>query len=119
MITPREFKRLNYPQEQAVQHNVAVLANTDILATVLSPIETDYPVIFRAMVAFNAVGVFSARITRAAVTVGEDFNSGGNLVANAAYAFDLLVSQGDTINFRYSANATMLVLRVQEIRLGA
>jgi len=36
-------------------------------------------------------------------------------VANALYIFDMLVHSGDKVNFQYSVNATLLVLRVQEI----
>jgi len=44
-----------------------------------------------------------------------EFNAGASLVANALYIFDMLVHSGDKVNFRYSVNATLLVLRVQEI----
>lgn len=105
------------PIEKAVLHNVAVVGATDILATALSPITGRTAVLFRIMVVVSVAGVFSARITRAAVTVGGDFNSGAALVANALHTFDLLVHTGDTINFRHSVGASM-TLRVQEIYAG-
>lgn len=119
MMTPREFKRLNYPEEKAVVHNTAVGAGADILATALSPTEADHPVCFRAMVSFSVIGILSVTITRALNTQVLNLNSGGNLVADALYAFDVLVHSGDTINFRYSAPAILRVMRVQEIKVGA
>ena len=105
------------PIEKAVIHNVAVLAATDVLATALAPITGRTAVLFRILVMVSVAGVFSARITRATVTVGGDFNSGAALVANALHTFDLLIHTGDTINFRTSVGANM-TLRVQEIYAG-
>lgn len=101
------------PLEKAVEHNTAELAGVDILAAALVP--TNTPCLFRLMVAFNAAGVFSVTITRAANTQIANFNNGAALTLNSLYMFDHLVHAGDTINYRYSANAQLMVLRVQEI----
>lgn len=94
-------------------HNTAELAGVDILAAALAP--TNSPATFRIAIAFNAVGVFSATVTRGGNTQVVNFNSGVNLNANAVYVFDLPVQAGDTVNFRYSVNATLMIMRVSEV----
>ena len=109
------------PRELANVHNTAVSAATDILSSTIAPSSgtpAKLAVLFRVQVAMNTAGVFSARITKSSTTVGVNFNSGANLVADSVYIFDLLVHNGDTVNFRHSVEATMLVLRVQEIPVG-
>lgn len=102
--------------EKANEHNTAEAANTDILAVALSPKNT--PCLFRVMVAFDTPGIFRATITKAGNTQTVSFNNGVNLSANCLYIFDHLVHIGDTINYQYSANAQLMVLRVQEIIAG-
>jgi len=99
--------------EKANQHNVSVTANTDILSEDLTP--TNAPCLFRVMVCLNSAGVFSAMVTKSDSEQQLKLNAAGNLVADAAYMFDLLVHDGDLINFQHSADATLKVLRVQEI----
>jgi len=103
------------PLEKVNEHNTAILANTDILSTAITPTYSRGCVIFRIMVAMDAGGIFRATLTRAAVTVTLDFNTGFFLIPDTIHCFDLLASSGDTVNFQYSAAVTMLVLRVQEI----
>ena len=103
------------PVEKANIHNAAVTAATDILAATITPIYSRECVIFRIMVAMDAGGIFRATLTQDAVTVTVDFNTGFFLIPNTIYCFDLLVHEDDTVNFQYSATATMLLLRVQEI----
>jgi hypothetical protein len=40
---------------------------------------------------------------------------GGALSANCLYAFDIIVESGESVNLRYSVNATILDLKVVEI----
>jgi len=101
------------PLERANLHNTSVTADTDILTTALSP--ANKPCLLRIQCAFVASGVFKARITKAGNTQTVLFNSGGSLIANALYILDMLVHDGDTVNFWYSVNTTLQVLRVQEI----
>jgi hypothetical protein len=42
-------------------------------------------------------------------------NGGGALYANCMYAFDIIVESGESVNLRYSVNATVLELKVVEI----
>lgn len=104
------------PIEKANEHNVSVTAATDILSAVITP--SSPPSLLRVMCCFSAAGVFSARITKGGTTVSTNFNSGSSLTADALYIFDTLVHSGDTVNFRYSVNATMRLLRVQELFMG-
>lgn len=101
------------PIEKASQHNVSVTADTDILALDLTP--TNTPCLFRVMVSLNTAGVFSAMVTKSDSTQQLKLNSASNLAADAVYMFDVLVHSGDTVNFQHSADATLKVLRVQEI----
>jgi len=93
--------------------NTAVGAAADIFATPLSP--TNSPATFRIYVCFDTAGVLTVRRTRNGVTVSEQLNSGIALTANAAYIFDIIVQEGDTINLRHSAGATILYLIVLEV----
>lgn len=99
--------------EKANEHNVSVTADTDILSSEITPSNT--PCMFRIMVCLNTAGVLSAMVTKADSTQQLKFNAASNLVADAVYMFDLLVHDGDSINFQHSAAATLKVLRVQEI----
>ena len=100
---------------KATQHSVAVTAATDILSSTIQLAYGREVGVFRVSVSFDGAGAFSARVTKSATTVGVDLNGGTNLTANALYTFDLPVHTGDTVNFRYSATATMLLMRVQEL----
>lgn len=104
------------PIEKANEHNTAETANTNILAAALSP--TNTPCLFRVMVAFDTVGTFRATITKEGNTQTVIFNNNVDLVADCLYMFDHLVHSGDTVNYQYSVNAQLLVLRVQEIVAG-
>jgi len=100
--------------------NTAVIANTDIFGAVLSPsyATPQHNTYFRIYAAFDTAGVLTVRRTEAAVTVSEDLNSGAALVANAAYTFNVVVRQNQTIQLRYSAGAIALELSLSEIGGG-
>jgi len=93
--------------------NTAVGAGADIFATPLSP--TNSPATFRIYICSDTAGVLTVRRTRNGVTVSEQLNSGVNLTANAAYIFDIILQEGETINLRYSVGATILYLIVLEV----
>jgi hypothetical protein len=100
------------PLNKASQHGVAETANTDILASDLSP--TNTPCLFRVMVMLETSGVFSAILKNGGVSKTLKLNAGVALVASCAYIFDILVHSGDTVNFQTDANGNV-TLRVQEI----
>ena len=99
--------------EKANEQNAAVTADTDILAAAITPSQTAS--LFRIMVAMSAVGVLKAHITKAGNSQVKAFNSGEDLTIEDLYAFEFLVHAGDSVNFQYSANATLRVMRVQEV----
>ena len=105
------------PLARAEVHNAAIVGGVDILGAALAPLNT--PCRFAVEVAFDAAGVFSVRVTRGGIPVGEEFNHGVVLTANSLFRFSHLVHAGDTINYQYSVNATMLSMRVQEIVAAA
>jgi hypothetical protein len=100
-------------ESKGVIFNTAITANANIFASALTPTYT--PCIFRIYCCFSASGVLSVRRTKAGVTVSEQLNSGTALIANAAYAFDIIVGVDETINLQYSVNATCLCLEVIEV----
>jgi len=101
------------PLARAEVHNALVVGGVDILGAAVAPLNT--PCLFRVAVGFNAAGVFSVTITRAGNTQVQHLNHGVVLTADCLFLFDVLVHNGDTINYRYSVNATLQTLRLQEI----
>jgi len=98
------------PLSRANLFNVAgYLTPADILAAALAPLNS--PCTFRVEAAFSAGGILSATITQGGVTVVTQFNGGVALNIDSAYRFSLMVTTGDTINFRYSVNSNILSFR--------
>jgi len=93
--------------------NTTVNADADIFSSNLKPTYT--PCIFRIYACFDASGVLTVRRTKAGATVSESLNGGAALTANAAYIFDILVEEGETLNLRYSVDATIHSLKVVEV----
>lgn len=104
------------PIERANKHNLAVSANTDILDPALTSIKP--PSLFRTMIAVSVAGIFKATIRKEANTQTLAFNAGTNLKVDSLYVFDVLVHEGDIVNFQHSVNTTIQVLRIQEIFAG-
>jgi len=100
------------PLAVASQHGTAEAANTDILATDITP--TNTPCLFRIMVMLETAGVFSAQLKNGGTTKVLKFNTAVQLLASCAYMFDLLVHSGDTVNFQTDVSGNV-ILRVQEI----
>lgn len=101
------------PLTKGLVFNQAIGAGANIFGTALSPLRS--PTTFRIYACFDTAGLLIVRRTRGGVTVSEQLNSGANLVANAAYIFDIIVQSGDTINLRHSAGAQILYLKVEEV----
>jgi len=123
MVEPRPVKRSAkqmtrkaIPLEKANVHNGNKNANTDFLAAALTP--SDYPVLFRVQVMLPAAGKFTAKITKATVTMTSHFNGGADLTASGLYIFDMLVHSGDSVNFQSDKDQNGHLLRVQEITWG-
>ena len=108
-------KALLTPLEVASQHGVAETANIDILPSDITP--TNTPCLFRIMVMLETAGVFSAILKSGAVSKTLKLNAGNSLLADCAYEFDILVHNGDTVNFQTSVSGNV-TLRCQEIAGG-
>ncbi len=104
------------PVLKGSKFNTGVTADTDIFASDLSP--TKSPTHFRIYAAFDGAGILKVRRTYGGTTVEELLNSGNSININSAYAFDIVVLEDQTINLRYSVNATATALIVTEIREG-
>ena len=109
----RQIIRKALPLEKANLHNLTKGANTDFLASALSP--SDPPCLFRIWVMLNVKSLFTARVTKASVVVTLEFNATEDLESDALYVFDLPMHTGDTVNFRAGDAQTGAYLRVQEI----
>lgn len=97
--------------------NVPVTLNVNIVsaansAALLTP--TNAPCIFRIYVALGTSGIFSVQRIMSGAQVTENLNQGVALTANAAYMFDILVDQGEKIDFQTTASGTLLKLSVVE-----
>ena len=101
------------PMDRGVIHNVAYVTPNNFFVAALAPIVQ--PTLFRCQAAFSVAGVLSSTITRGGVPITGQYNHGVVLPANALFEFDLLVQDGDTINYIYSVNCTILTFKVLEI----
>jgi hypothetical protein len=111
--TAKKISDLFRPILKGSVFNTLVTANTNIFASDLSP--TNNPTTFRIYACFDTSGILTVRRTKAGITVSEQLNDGSALVANGAYMFDIIVESGETINFQYSVDATVIVFKVIEI----
>jgi hypothetical protein len=114
-VTADKLEAKATPTVKGSVFNASVSANTNIFSSGLAP--TNSPTAFRIYACFSASGVLSVVRTKANTTVTEQLNAGNALNANAAYAFDVIVESGETINLQYSVAATALVLKVVEVPL--
>ncbi len=103
------------PLLKAWGHNDALTLNTDWFVGDISP--TNTPCLFRAMVMLETAGVFSAILINATVHKTLKLNGGVALTANCAYIFDILVKDGDSVNFQTSVSGQGTI-RVLEIVAG-
>lgn len=105
------------PIQKANVFNTAVAAEANILAAGITP--TNTPSLLRVLVAVSASAVFRLVLTRGATTVVLDFNQGTALTPNALYLFGFPWRSGDSVNFRISAAATVLLLTADEVGAAA
>ena len=112
----KQITRKAIPLEKANVHKGNKDANNDFLADPLTP--SDYPVLFRVQVMLPSAGKFTAKISDGTDVLTSHFNGGSNLTASCLYIFDLLVHEGDEVNFQSDQNQNGHILRVQEIAWG-
>jgi len=104
------------PIEKSALQNQLVVAAANIIAANLTP--TNTPSIFRIAAGLDAAGILSVVIIRGGNTQVQRFNGGVALNTDSLYEFEHFVHLGDTINYRYSVNATLQTFRVQEVAVG-
>lgn len=105
------------PTTKVALANVPITLNTNIVsaanpAALIAP--TNAPCIFRIYVVLGTGGVFSVQRTANGTTSTENLNAGAALTASAAYMFDILVDQGEKIDFQSTASGTLIKLSVVE-----
>jgi len=101
------------PSLKASLFNQFITANTNFFASYLTPASP--PCTFRIFACFDVAGVLSVVKKVGDVEVEMQLNGGSTLSANCLYAFDVVVAEGEEINFRYSVDATALDVKVLEI----
>ncbi len=103
------------PVAKAAVFNTALpAAEASLLGADILP--TNSPSHIRIYVCVSIAGILRIARTNGGVTVVENLNSGGALVAGAAYTFGPIPWRtGDSINIRYSTTAgTILRLLIDE-----
>lgn len=114
--SPKQVTLKAIPIQKAHVHNEAITANNDILAANITP--SDAHVLFRIMAQVDTAGVLSAMVTNAAGGAGEmtlKLNGGSQLTASCLYIFDMLVDDGDEVNFQLDQNANLDKFIVHEV----
>jgi hypothetical protein len=97
--------------------NSNITADTDIFPNDLKPSLAKYgnPSYFRIFACFDDSGVLSVVKTKDGVPIVMQLNSGNPLNANCLFAFDIVMDYEESMNLRYSVNATVKELKVLEI----
>jgi len=90
-------------------------ANTDILATALTP---RYGAAFRVTVVLATASVFNATVTKSGTTFTCGLNQSVALNAGDLYTFTFGVSKSNAYNFRVETNGVINVLQVDEVDTG-
>lgn len=109
----KQVTRKAIPLQKAHVHDTAATANTDILASDITP--SDPPCLFRIEIQSDTAAVFSAMVDDGSSEVTLKFNGGAQLTAGALYVFDMLVHADDNVNFQLDQNANVDKLTIQEI----
>jgi len=92
------------PEKLSEKLGFSASADTDIFDT-----DIDMPDkgLCRVYFKTNTAGVLRAKLVHNGTSYIGDFNEGADLATNAWYEFDLQASEGDSINYRFSAAATV------------
>ncbi len=103
------------PEIKASLFNAAILAATDILAAEINTTMT-YPVIWRIYCSFTTSGVVTLFRRVGANTQTDTLNANVALTAGAGYMFDVMVEDGEEIQFQYSVAGVINTFKVVEIK---
>ena len=102
------------PIDKGLIHELAYpVADADFFAADI--LSKNIPTTYIFQVVMTTAGTLYAWITNGGVSVGMNFNKGIALTAYDLYVFKLLVGEGDSVNFRYSATGNIRFFRIQEI----
>lgn len=91
-------------------------ANTNILATALSPVYGASA--FRITVLLAVASVFKARISDGTTTYDARLNTGIALTAGTLYTFTFATRSAHTYNFQVEADGVIQLLLVEEVPGG-
>jgi len=91
------------------EFNKNIIADTNILA---NDILIAGDGLLRLTVSVNTDGVFSIIIKRNSQSIKLKYNAGGDILADCAYAFDIGIRGGDSINFQHSETAKLNLINV-------
>lgn len=111
---PITFSKLS---KVVVAAGTAYIAGADIITTAmggdLSP--TNSPTTFRVMCCFSAATKLEVMYDDETTVSDMAFNSGTDLLADALYSFDIVVTSAYGINFKGDANSTIRIFIVIEV----
>lgn len=109
---------MNYPIDKGVIHGTSKDATEDFFTSFITPKYT--PCVFRAQIIVSKATKFYAAILHDGANEKKVvFNGDQDLIANTLYIFDLMVSQGDTVNYEVDDASTTIHCRVHEIPTGS
>lgn len=124
-LSARQIARKAIPILKAHVHDTAYTANADMLASDITPSsflrrETAVipPCMFRIMVCLDTAAVFKVIVDDGTSEVDMEMNSGTQLDAQSVYVFDVLVHEGDAINFEADQSVQIEKLIVHEVALA-
>ncbi|MEM3845921.1 MAG: hypothetical protein QXU98_09490 [Candidatus Parvarchaeota archaeon] len=92
--------------------NTSIAANTNIFTNSVIPLFV--PTTLKIYASISASGILSVIRTKNGVSITEQLNNGGALAANSAYAFEIYVDSGESINLQYSVAGTALKIAIYE-----
>lgn len=101
------------PIEKASITSTEKVGAADFPSTAISP--SFPPSLFRIMIVVDVACKFSAVVTVSETAYVVDFNAATDLTANCLYMFDMLVHDGDTVQFEIDSTEDVVLFRVQEI----
>lgn len=105
------------PIEKVAEENLAYTSGNSVLTTAISPSRA--PSMLRIMPVTDTAAKFKVLVTPDGGSERTIIcNAGSDLTADAGYMFDILMCDGDSINFELDDSGNLTLLRAQEICFG-
>lgn len=125
-LSAKQITRKAIPLLKAHIHDEEYIANADMLddgditpsSHLVAGSAVIPPCMFRIMVCLDAAAVFKTVVDDGTTEVDMEMNSGAQLDAQSVYIFDVLVHEGDAINFEADQNVQIEKLIVHEVAWG-